>query len=166
MNHDRRTHFKRRFKRRICLHCHELFIPDPRNRHHQQYCSKLLCRKVSKQAAQKRWLSSSKGAGYFSGAENVQRVQQWREAHPGYWKRLTHNSRTPLQDFWYSQGIDNIRDNKISTRNALQDICLLQPALLIGLIATFTGNTLQDDIAHTARRLIDSGQDILGNAVK
>ena len=159
MSTPHRTFLKRSRKGRICRHCKELFIPDPRNRHHQRYCSKQQCRKASKRSAQKRWLSSSKGNGYFSGTDNVLRVQQWRESHPGYWKKKAVSSPVPLQDLLNTQGIDNKREK---TPFPLQDLCLLQPALLIGLIATFTGNTLQDDIVHTARRLINSGQDILG----
>jgi hypothetical protein len=44
---------------------------------------------------------------------------------------------------------------------ALQDILLNQPAVLVGFIAKFTGSTLQDDIARSARLLIELGHDIL-----
>lgn len=162
MSTPHHTPSKRSRKRRICRHCKELFIPDPRNHHHQQYCSKQQCRKASKRSAQKRWLASSKGDGYFSGTDNIRRVQQWREAHPGYWKKEGAKNLEPLQDLLNPQHIE-IKGDKTSF--ALQDLCLLQPALLIGLIATFTGNTLQDDIVHTARRLINSGQDILGGNI-
>jgi hypothetical protein len=40
----------------------------------------------------------------------------------------------------------------------------LQPALIIGLIASLTGTTLQDEIARTTRRFIVSGKNILGNS--
>ena len=78
---------RRRARPRKCLCCKELYTPDPRSRWHQKYCSKPQCRQASKRASQRRWLSSDKGAGYFQGSDNVARVQQWRKAHPGYWKR-------------------------------------------------------------------------------
>ena len=37
-------------RRRKCPHCRELFRPDPRNRHHQRYCSQAPCQRASKAA--------------------------------------------------------------------------------------------------------------------
>ena len=150
-----------------CINCNELFIPDARNRTRQQYCSKAECRKASKHCAQQRWLDSDKGAGYFKNRDNVERVQRWRKAHPEYWKRKKSPSAEPpvaLQDALNPQVIENTEESEISQNHALQDLCFLQPALIIGLIANLTGSTLQDDIATTSRRFIDSGRDILGKA--
>jgi hypothetical protein len=152
-------------QQRSCINCNELFIPDARNRHHQHYCKKSECRSVSKRAAQHRWLTSSKGSGYFSGEDNKRRVQEWRKAHPEYWKRQKESPQEKdraLQDLSNSQVIENQGSPEISQKDALQDLYFLQPALIIGLIANLTGSTLQDDIAATSRRLIDSGRDILG----
>jgi hypothetical protein len=156
-------------EKRKCLHCKGHFTPDPRNRHHQKYCSEPACRQASKAAAQIRWLSSNKGTNYFSGAYNVARVQKWRQEHPGYWKNAMSKGTKPLQDLLVSQGTDNkgvtsIRE--LLPKDALQDVLFLQPALFVGLIASLTGSTLQDDIAQTTRRFIDSGRDIICNAAK
>ena len=151
-----------------CRKCNELFIPDARNRHHQQYCNKPECRTASKRAAQQRWLQSAKGAGYFSGDDNKRRVRQWRKEHPGYSKRKKVQPAAPpvaLQDLSPSQVIEKPACSEISQNHALQDLYILQPALIVGLIATLTGSTLQDDIAATGRRLIDSGRDILGKTI-
>jgi len=156
-------------EKRNCLHCNELFQPEPRNSHHQEYCSKPECRKASKAAAQRRWLSSSKGEGYFSGKFNVERVQMWRKDHPDYCNRTKEKPAQPLQDLLNSQCIeikDDTENEEISVSSTLQDLCFSQPALFIGLIANLTGITLQDDIVQTVRRFIDSGQDILGHAIK
>jgi hypothetical protein len=153
---------KRKGRRRKCLHCRELFFADRRNRWHQRYCCKPQCRHSGKIAAQHRWLSSQKGRDYFQGPDNVRRVREWRAAHPGYWKRGRARSRDALQDVLSFQVIDKIEDVRRINPGALQDVCSLQPALLIGLIASLTGSTLQDDIAETSRRFIISGQDILG----
>ena len=42
--------------RRECLHCNELFDPNPRNRWHQKFCGKPECRKASKTESQRCWL--------------------------------------------------------------------------------------------------------------
>ncbi len=152
----------------ICSNCNELYLPDARNRYHQKYCTRPQCRKASKQDAQQRYLSSEKGAKYFSGEDNKRRVREWRKAHPGYWKRKKVQPAEPpvaLQDVLNPQVIENTENkdtHEIPENDALQDLCFLQPALIIGLISTLTGSTLQDDIATTSRRLIDSGRDILG----
>lgn len=153
---------------RNCINCNELFIPDARNRRHQRYCTKEECRTASRRSAQQRWLQSDKGAGYFSGDDNKRRVREWRKAHPGYWKRKKVQPAEPpvaLQDLLNSQVIEKSADSEIFQNHALQDLYFLQPALIIGLIATLTGSTLQDDIAATGRRLIDSGRDILGKTI-
>lgn len=73
----------KRGRRRKCLCCGDLFRPDPRNRHHQVYCSQPACRKASKAASQRRWLAKPDNRDYFRGPESVARVQAWRAAHGG-----------------------------------------------------------------------------------
>jgi hypothetical protein len=100
---------KQQAHQRSCINCNELFIPDARNRYHQNYCDKAECRKVSKRTAQQRWLKSDKGAGYFSGEDNKRRVREWRDAHPGYWKRRNESRvevPVALQDFSNPQDIE------------------------------------------------------------
>jgi hypothetical protein len=151
-------------RRRNCLCCKESYILDARNRWHQNYCSKLECRKASKKASQARWLSSDKGRGYFQGAINVNRVKEWRASHPGYWKGKKAQSEDALQDVFPMEDVVNKGDAEKMTGHALQDVLTSQPALLIGLIATMTGYSLQDDIAEASRRFVVLGQDILGVA--
>jgi hypothetical protein len=50
------------------------------------------------------------------------------------------------------------------TPHTLQDVFVMQPAILVSLIAQLTGFSLQDDIAMTARRLQQLGRDILGGS--
>jgi hypothetical protein len=45
------------------------------------------------------------------------------------------------------------------TSDALQEVLLMQPAVVVGLISMMTGNSLQEDIAATAGVLIRKGQD-------
>ena len=128
----------KRYRRRKCRNCRELFLPDPRNLRHQHYCSKPACRRAGKAASQRRWLSKPANRDYFRGEENVQRVRAWRAAHSGYWQRGSPQAAI-----------------------ALQDLLCAQPFVLIELIENLTGTALQEDIARTGRRLQQLGQDIL-----
>jgi hypothetical protein len=148
-------------KRKKCRHCHQLFVPDPRNRNRQQFCQKPDCRKASKADSQKRWLQKPENRDYFRGPENVQRVQRWREANPGYWRTTPEPNVNALQDPLNEQPIDKT-DKKVDfANNVLQDLLALQPSILIGIIAQLTGYALQDDIAMTVRRMQQFGDDIL-----
>jgi hypothetical protein len=147
-------------KRIRCRHCKRLFIPDHRNRKRQKYCSAPDCRKASKTASQQKWLQKPENKEYFKGPLNTQRVQAWREQNPGYWKR-SPNCDQPLQDRLKTQTLEIHKDNDDFISLALQDLLIVQPAVIIGLIASLIGSPLQDDIAKTLSRMQQSGQDIL-----
>jgi hypothetical protein len=151
-------------KRKKWCNCKDLFIPDPRNVKHQKYCRKPECRKASKVDSQRRWLAKPENQDYFSGPENVERVQLWRQANPGYWRGKRKNHQDALQDPLISQAVENINDNGKFANDALQDFLIVQPLVLLGLIANFTGNALQDDIVITLQRLQKLGQDIITNS--
>jgi hypothetical protein len=144
-----------------CRYCKRLFLPDARNAKHQEFCSQPACRKASKSASQRKWLQKPQNHDYFRGPVNVQRVQQWRKAHPGYWRPKTKITADALQDPLNAKPVENIRDKTHLAKSALQDLLIAQPAVLLGLIANFTGTALQDDIAVTLRNLQQLGQDIL-----
>jgi hypothetical protein len=151
----------KRYRRRKCWHCGELFHPDARNLRHQHYCSKPACRKASKAASQRRWLGKAQNRDYFRGAANVQRVRAWRTAHPGYWKRSQRQTPPALQEDSLRQSIDLKGKSPTLTRLALQDLFGDQAVVLIGLIANLTGLAQQDDIVKTGHRLQQLGRDIL-----
>lgn len=148
-------------RKRKCLHCRDLFCPDPRNLRHQHYCSKSACRQVSKAASQRRWLGKAENQDYFRGSANVQRVQAWRATHPGYWKRTGLQTEIALQEDSLAQATEPQEKTPTLTEIALQDLLYAQPLVLIGLIASLTDTALQEDIAQTGRRLQQLGQDIL-----
>jgi hypothetical protein len=150
-------------KRKKCCNCKDLFIPDPRNAKRQKYCHTPQCRKASKAASQRRWLQKPENQDYFNGPENVKRVQLWREANPGYWRGKRKNSKDALQDPLNPQPIENNTDNVEFTHDALQDFLIAQSPVLLGLIANFTGNALQDNMVITLQRLQKLGQDIVTN---
>ena len=151
----------RRIRKRKCRNCGEFFLPDYRNVNRQKYCQKDECKKVSKAASQKRSLAKPENRDYFKGEENVRRVQSWREEHPGYAKRKPPGSPKALQDPCLSNTEQNQDDRSTLIDRALQDFCSPKGLLLLGLIATLTDCTLQDDIAAAALKMKQLGQDIL-----
>src|SRR5437762_11274267 len=112
----------RRQTRRKCRCCTKLFIPDPRNQSRQHYCSDPSCRKASKAASQRRWLSKAGNGDYFRGADQVRRVQLWRQSHPGYWKgqsRSSENTQTVgYQRTDPDQSSCNVTDRKSTRLNS------------------------------------------------
>jgi hypothetical protein len=90
-------------------------------------------------------------------------VRQWRQAHPGYWKRKTPVSGgtqvVPPQQVNPVQSSCNVPRSPLGT---LQDFCHAKDPGFIGLISMMTGRTLPDDIAPIVRRVVEQGQNILG----
>ena len=158
----------KRTGKRKCLCCGDFFTPDYRNRGRQKYCSKPECRKASKATSQRHWLNKPENRDYFHGLDNVQRVQEWRKAHPGYFRR----KKEALQDCLSEKAMENpgikpaFRYVQPGFAGALQDILASQPTVLIGLISHLTGSALQDDIAKTASRLQKLGSDILNRPIQ
>jgi hypothetical protein len=147
--------------RRKCLCCKEYYRPDQRNLRHQRYCSKPECRKASKAQSQLRWLQRAENQNYFRGPENSRRVKEWRKRNPGYWRKSETPVQLPLQEVCQEQVALYEGVNSEKTLDALQEVSLMQPAVVVGLISMMTGNSLQEDIVATARVLIRKGQDIL-----
>jgi len=134
--------------------------PDPRSAKRQRYCSKAACRQASKAASQHHWLQKPGNRDYFTGPTHVERVRQWRRAHPGYWRPQARGPQALQEDLTPQETQKQPLDDGL-TPHALQDVFFMQPAVVVGLIAHLTGLTLQDDIATTARRLQQLGRDIL-----
>ena len=161
-----------------CLHCREFFIPCPNSRHTQRYCAKAECRKASKAAAQAKWLNKPENRSYFRGPENVERVQRWRECHPGYWRNKRSSRPDALQDLALSEvsqnqpitlnGIDHVAEDfslqelsRTTNGDALQDLACVQVPLLAGVVSLLIGDALQDRFATFTRELVDRGKRVL-----
>ena len=148
-------------RRRKCRNCGALFRPDPRNLRHQHFCSKSPCRLASKAESQRRWLAKAGNLDYFRGPENVERVRNWRVAHPGYWRRPSPNTRCGLKEPSWTQAADNDEQSAALTDSPLQELSRVQSLVLMGLIAHLTGAALQEDIARASRHLQHLAHDIL-----
>jgi hypothetical protein len=152
---------RRPLTKRKCKHCQTFFTPDPRSAKRQRYCAQPACRQASKAASQHRWLQKPGNRDYFTGPTHVERVRQWRRAHPGYWRRQGAHTPNALQEDLTPQEVQKQPLEGALTPHALQDAFFLQPAVVVGLIAQLTGLSLQEDIAMTTRRLQQLGRDIL-----
>lgn len=151
--------------RRKCRCCKEFFVPDYRNGHHQLYCPKPPCRAASKNASQRRWLSQPANRDYFRSPENLQRVQQWRKAHPGYWRKKSAPPENAQESAPEVLGQSSPLVTQPERSGTLQDVCITNHPAFIGLISMVMGTTLQEDIASTTRKLEARGRDILGLAL-
>jgi len=154
---------------RKCLHCADFFLPDAHNRERQRYCGKPGCRRASRAASQAKWLAKPENLDHWKGPENVQRVQEWRKANPGYSRRRGPRRRVALQDIPTTQSV--VRQPKaepvaeVALPNPcvpLQDRWESQNPVLVGLIAQFAGVTLQEDLEPMLRHLQSRGRVILG----
>jgi len=144
-----------------CLNCNDKHSADPRNRWHQRYCSKPECRRASKANSQLQWSRKPGNETYFCGAVNTERSRQWRKVHPHYWRNKRSAPQVAQQDVLKSQVTAKETVTQPELPFALQDVCLSQPALLVGLISIMTGHAQQDDIALSARLFLSRGEDIL-----
>ena len=168
-----------------CLHCNEIHEYVPRSAGRQCYCPEPDCRRASKAESQRRWLSRPENENYFCGAAHGERVRQWSKAHPGYWRKkipapgeisapggALQEISKEIPEEMPEPSIPEVVHKEMIEKSeppgpphTLQEISLLQfvlqPALLVGLIAVLTGAALQEDIAQSARSLLDRGEDIL-----
>ena len=148
-----------------CLHCNEEHHCSPRKRGRQRYCSKPDCQRASKAASQRQWLSRQENRDYFRGAENCERVRQWRLAHPGYRRNKKSVPRGALQDLVKLQAAETevvkLQTARDALQDVLQDVWRSQHATLVGPVSILTGHQSHEDIATTTRRFMNRGQDIL-----
>jgi hypothetical protein len=76
-------------RRRDCAHCGRSFLPSPRLKDRQEYCSRKDCQRARK----RRW-HREKCARDKAYRENQARAAQaWRRRNPGYWKE--YRKRNP-----------------------------------------------------------------------
>src|ERR1700739_4186490 len=130
--------------RRKCQDCKAFYLPDRRNLHHQRYCSEAACRRQSKAESQRRWVQKPENQNYFSGPQNSQRVKEWRKRNPGYWRKKSPPPQEPLQDLCRTQVAQDEEVKTIEISDALQDVLVMQPAVMVGLISMMTGSALQE----------------------
>ena len=83
-------------------------------------------------------------------------------AIPGTAQKEPSTPQEPLQDLCRTQVAQDEEVKTIEISDALQDVLVMQPAVMVGLISMMTSSALQEDITATTRALLSKGQDILG----
>ena len=97
----------------------------------------------------------------------MERVREWRLAHPGYWKRARKRAEAPLQNAMKLSGIADPEKDKASldVECATKRIAALlreQSPVVVGLIVQMTGCTLQNAILEVAEKLFEKGRAVIG----
>jgi len=127
--------------RRKCRCCKKFFTPDRHHPQRQFFCLAPDCRRASKADSQRRWLNQPANRDYFRGPANVERVRQWRQAHPGYWKRSKSQSKpsqpTASQPLNPKTASCNAPQREVV---ALQDFALTDHPAFVGLISLVTAS--------------------------
>ncbi len=134
------------------------FKPTPQSKGRQNYCSKLQCKKASKKASQKKWLSKPENSHYFKDADNVRRVQQWRTDKLNYCKKSNNHSNDvdstdkALQDTLTMQSVDKYKKTDVLNKDVLQETLISQVFVLTELIAHLDISALQEMIAFIRQK--------------
>ena len=97
-------------RKKRCLFCNELFLPDPRLKSRQIACSRTECQKARNQANQSEW--KKRHPDCFKG--RYPNTKRWLAKHPGYLARYRGERPEKVQ-----------RDNqrRLETRKLSQEIC-------------------------------------------
>lgn len=83
---------KLRSKRKRCLHCRELFDPDPRTKGKQRYCSAPVCQQHRQRSNEKDWRVRNPECLEYQ----RQQAHEWHRARPWYSKE--RRARDPELD--------------------------------------------------------------------
>jgi len=150
-----------------CLCCSDFFTPDYRHRRDQRCCSKPTCKRARQAASLKRWRAKPENRDFWRGDWNVNRVQEWRAAHPGYWKRARKRKQAPLQNAMKSLqvaelGASSTAEARDCVTKRVPELLKSESPVVVGLIAALTGDTLQNAIAETTARLFERGRAVMG----
>lgn len=162
---------KQRIRQRRCKNCKELYKPDHRHLKRQKFCQKTECRAASKKHSQQKWLNKPKNRDYFSGPENVTRVQQWRQNNPDYGKRRQPSKKPPLiedalQEMKSGQTLAGIGSSMDLIQITLQDLISAKTLVFIGFDTHLNKTALQEIIDVTDQKTVKLTPDILKELTK
>ncbi len=138
---------RRQVRKRKCKNCKIYFLPDPRNRRRQRFCSHPSCQKASKADSQRRWLQKPENQNEFKCAHNVKRVQAWRKNHPDYWRRRKTDKEKALQEPLPGEIVAEREDETPLTEDASQDSLSVENLEGREVEASLTENALQDSLS-------------------
>jgi len=153
----------------VCPFCKVSFLPSSQNKNRQKYCNgSPECRAESHRQSQRRWCKKPENRDYYRGSDQVERVRQWRNAHPGYSRKRVSSdalhddcSVNPVEEQAVTPVIEGDRGGVQQESSALHDFAFSQTSVLVGFISHLVGSTLHDDIAGMLRRMQELGDDVL-----
>ena len=127
---------------RKCQHCKEFYLPDRRDLHHQRYCAEPACRRQSKAESQRRW-AQNRTTKTTSADRKIASVSKSGETQSRVLAKKNPTPREPLQDLCTTQVAQDEEVKGIEISDALQDVLVMQPAVMVGLISMMTGSALK-----------------------
>ena len=141
---------------RPCCICHKIFTPNKFAGARQVVCSREPCRKAAKKQRQAEWFS--RNPDYFSGPENVERVRQWRRKKALEGPPDPHPPKPPE-----AQSTQKAKScNKCEPENeVLQDLAPPAEVVIMGLLALWSGSTLQDEVHNLYSQCSRRGSELL-----
>ena len=148
---------KNRGKSRKCIFCQTSFIPDPRNKHDQQYCSEINdCKRESHRAASARYRQKHRNDKNKK-EKDCERVKKWQRKHPDYWK-TKKSAKIISMDLLLR---DMTQAQKVTSFPLLRDMTFYLYACFSGYVAYTTDWSedllLRDFIANRMNQFYDKG---------
>ena len=142
---------------RRCPHCGIWFMPNPFNKHRQEYCCRTSdCRKASHCASQRRQRGKKRDDMELKQRES-ERVKRYQREHPGYWKRKKSSKKVflPLLLRDFAQG------QKVTDFIVLRDFVFYLSGCFTGFVGHSTGlgasGVLRDNICSVMNIFYDKG---------
>ena len=143
----------KRSKIRKCLCCGEKLAPGPHNKHHQEYCRKNECRRISHCASSKRYRKNQRGKKDYRIKER-DRKREWRKKNPDYEK----NQKMKKKQKKDSVSRDFARGEKASFDYVYRDLDSFFMACIKGLVFKLTGVS-REDIGSQMKYYYDNGNE-------
>jgi len=143
-------------KTRKCACCGGVFVVEPRLGKRHRFCALPACRRAGHARARARWLKQNGGKAYHRGRASIERVQDWRRAHPRYWRRGRKSNSANAMRSLIAKAVAAAIGN-----DALQETIDMPLALVVGLVSRITKSTLHETIAKEVGRLMLRGHEIL-----
>jgi len=125
-------------ERRSCAHCRRSFLPSPRLKDRQEYCSRKECQRARK----RRWNRQKLVQDEAYRENQAEAARGWRRRNPGYWREYrnrnphyteknrqgqkTRNQRRRATDRVDIAGIANM-DSILPTKGVLSGLYRLVP---------------------------------------
>jgi len=145
-------------RKRKCLNCGKMFIPDPRSKGRQRYCGEKECRKASHRASSRKYYRKKRKDPAWMAAQS-QRVRNWQKENPRKAKRKKFKKSCKKNECLR----DSERGAKRSERDDLRDDFIFYNTCLKGVIAQLT-EAEPDNIVSRMNFYYDRGKELVSSS--